>query len=145
MYRTPRTRDEPLPRHAQGARSFAPYLPGGKWYKTTPKGKVKTDTITAIGTGTPWTTGSVTVYATQGAFTTTLRRAGYDNRSALGHGKIQLVTPALTHWLGRVRPDNHTGHIGILKLRVVPEPGRAALLALGLGALLAVRHCAGRT
>jgi len=92
------------------------------------------------GTGTPWTTGSVTLYATQGFFTTILHRAGYDDRTPLGSGRIQLVTPALTHWIGDRRPDDHTGHIGILTLEVVPEPGKIALLAIGLGTLIALRR-----
>jgi hypothetical protein len=117
-----------------------PFTKTDIWYNVTLKGKIKTDVITAIGTGTLWTTGTVTVQATEGFFTTTLRRAGYDNRTALGYGHIQLVTPALTHWFARVKPDNHTGHIGILKLQVVPEPGTALLLAAGLGALLSLRR-----
>jgi hypothetical protein len=32
-----------------------------------------------------------------------------------GIGNIQLVTPALTHWLSPAL-NNHTGHIGILKI-----------------------------
>ena len=47
---------------------------------------------------------------------------------------IQIVTPALTHWQG-VFVNSHTGHIGILKLRVVPEPGAVLLLAAGGGVL----------
>jgi hypothetical protein len=91
--------------------------------------------LTAVGTGGPWTTGAVTVYAEQGAFTTLLQRSGYDNRTASGLGTLQLVTPALTHWYGVPRDDGHTGHIGILKLRLVPEPSAALLLVAGVGLL----------
>jgi hypothetical protein len=50
---------------------------------------------------------------------------------------IQLVTPTLTHWkLGHGRPFNHTGHIAILKIQLVPEPSSLALFAAGAGALL---------
>jgi hypothetical protein len=47
---------------------------------------------------------------------------------------IQLVTPALTHWQG-VFVNSHTGHIGILKLQIVPEPSAVAMLAVGAGVL----------
>ena len=43
----------------------------------------------------------MTLYARDGSydsFSTVLRRAGYDNRTPLGSGNIQLVTPSLTHW-----------------------------------------------
>jgi hypothetical protein len=97
-----------------------------------------------VATGTPWTTGTVTLYARDGSydyFPTVLRRAGYDNRTALGYGNIQLVTPSLTHsWDGW---DN-TGHIGILKLRVVPEPGSLLLLAAGTGVLVLLRRMSRR-
>ncbi|MDH3519482.1 MAG: hypothetical protein OEM49_03420 [Myxococcales bacterium] len=92
----------------------------------------KTSTLTVRGSGTPWTTGSVTVYAT-GVYTTILHRAGYDTATPSGMRNLQLVTPALTHWIGPGF-QTHTGHIGILTLQV-PEPGRVALLAAGIGAL----------
>ncbi len=100
-------------------------------------------TLSKIGTGTPWTTGSVTVYVNS-VFPnsyyrtdTIIRRAGYDNRNASGIGTIQLVTPALTHWLGY---ENSTGHIAILKLKFVPEPRAALLLAAGAGVLMVLRR-----
>ena len=50
---------------------------------------------------------------------------------------IQLVTPTLTHWKrGHGRPFNHTGHIAVLKIQLVPEPSGLAMLAAGAGVLL---------
>jgi hypothetical protein len=121
-----------------------PFSKTDMWYKTTPKGAVKVSTILAIGSGTLWTTGQVGAFAKSGAYYTSMWRTGYDNRTPAGWaGNIQLVTPGLTHWLSPGW-NTHTAHIGILKLRLVPEPGRFALLALGLGALLVLRPCAGR-
>jgi hypothetical protein len=95
-------------------------------------------------TGTPWTTGTVTLYARDGdfdSFSTVLRRAGYDNRTPLGFGNIQLVTPSLTHsWGGW----NHTGHIGVLTLRLTPEPGSLLLLAAGVGVLMVLHRVSRR-
>jgi len=101
------------------------------------------DTFEKRGTGTPWTTGSVTVYATSGAFTTVLHRAGYDTKPGVTPSgywlrNIQLVTPALTHWIGPGSQD-HTGHIGILKIRL-PEPHAVLLLAAGAGTLLVLQR-----
>jgi hypothetical protein len=102
-------------------------------------------TLVVRGSGTPWTTGSVTLYATAGIFTTILHRAGYDTTTVNSTSRvvrnIQLVTPALTHWTGLGFAD-HTGHIGILKLTIAPEPG--AWLSLALGLLLGLRRVTGR-
>jgi hypothetical protein len=103
----------------------------------------KQSTLVNRGSGTPWTTGSVTVYATAGVFTTILHRAGYDTVTPSGARNLQLVTPALTHWIGPGFAD-HTGHIGILKLAIAPEPGAWLSLALGLGLLLGLRRVTGR-
>jgi len=98
-------------------------------------------TYTKFATGTPWTTGSVTVYATAGTFTTILHRKGFDTTTPSGVRNIQLVTPSLTHWKrGHGRPFNHTGHIGILELQIVPEPHGVLLLAAGAGALVMLRR-----
>jgi hypothetical protein len=99
-------------------------------------------TITKRGTGTPWTTGSVTLYAASRRHKTTLRRSGYDNRNASGSGTIQLVTPVLTHWNGPGRP--HTGHIAILKIQIVPEPSALLLFAVGASALAVLRKVSRR-
>jgi hypothetical protein len=87
------------------------------------------------GTGTPWTTGSVTVYASTDTALTVLHRAGFDTTTSGGVRNIQLVTPALTHWI-RSSHQFHTGHIGILDLRIVPEPGALLLLVVGGGVLV---------
>jgi hypothetical protein len=82
----------------------------------------------------PWTTGSLTVSGLDAPHITVERRKGYDNRTALGMGTIQLVTPVLTRW---TQPafDQFTGGIGVLRLRFVPEPGKWALLLAGLSLL----------
>jgi len=89
----------------------------------------------ARGSATPWTTGSVTVYADTDIAVTVLHRAGFDTTTPSGVRNIQLVTPALTHWI-RANRNIHTGHIGILNLRIVPEPGAVLLLAAGAGVLV---------
>ena len=85
-------------------------------------------------TGFAWTTGEILVTARVGGFTTTMQRTGYDDRTAMGLGNIQLVTPVLTHWVG-ASPGDHTAQIGVLKLHFVPEPGAGLLLAAGAVAL----------
>jgi hypothetical protein len=66
---------------------------------------------------------------------------GYDNRTPLGKGTLQLVSPLLTHWL---QPgfSKETGGIGILRLRFIPEPEASLMLLVGvcaLGILLRIR------
>ncbi|HEY5658516.1 MAG TPA: hypothetical protein VIY27_12080, partial [Myxococcota bacterium] len=105
-------------------------------YVTTTNG-TQTTAIRKRGSGTRWTTGTVTLYARSGAFSTTLRRAGRDTITPDGARSLQLVTPTLTHWRGPGF-ENRTGHVGILRLRLVPEPARALLLAAGLVCLVAL-------
>jgi hypothetical protein len=109
-----------------------PYTKTDMWYKQTKKG-VKVSTITAIGTGTLWTTGQVGAFAKTGAYYTSHYRTGFDSRTPGGVGNIQLVTPTLTHWLSPGF-NTHTAQIGILTIQV-PEPGAVLLLAAGGGAL----------
>ncbi|HEY5657820.1 MAG TPA: hypothetical protein VIY27_08515 [Myxococcota bacterium] len=113
-----------------------PYTKTDKWYRVTKGGKIKYSQITAIGSGTLWTTGQVGGFAKTGAYFTILWRTGYDNRTSGGLGNIQLVTPTLTHWLSQTL-DTHTAQIGMLKLTVTPtpEPGALLLLAAGGGVL----------
>jgi hypothetical protein len=93
----------------------------------------------------PWTTGSVTVCATSGTFTTILHRKGFDSTTANGVWNVQLVTPRLTHWKrGHERPFNHTGHIDILKLHIVPVTQAVLLLAAGAGALVVLQRVSRR-
>ena len=75
--------------------------------------------------------GAVTVTALGGPFPTILRRKGYDNRTAMGSGAVQLVSPMLTHWVVAGCCQTSTAAIGILKVRFVPEP--ASLMMLGAG------------
>jgi hypothetical protein len=97
-------------------------------------------TYKKLGSGTPWTTGTVTVVAKEGSYATSLRRTGYDTTTPGGARNIQLVTPTLTHWArGHGRPDNHTGHIAILKIRLVPEPTGVVMIAAG-GCALALLY-----
>jgi hypothetical protein len=105
-----------------------------------------TSTLQARGTGSPWTTGTVTVLAKAGVFQTILKRSGFDTTSMvltpMGGSStvrnIQLVTPTLTHWIGPGY-QTHTGQIGILELTLTPEPAALLALAAGLGVLLALR------
>jgi hypothetical protein len=117
-----------------GMDSLNPYTNTGMFINT---GGSTMTTYTKFGTGTPWTTGTVTVYAKEGSLTTSFQRSGYDTTTAGGARNIQLVTPTLTHWKrGHGRPFNHTGHIAVLKIQLVPEPSGLAMLAAGAGALL---------
>ena len=117
-----------------GMDSLNPYTNTGMFVQTSTGALTR---YTKFASGTPWTTGSVTVYATVGSFTTVLHRQGYDTTTPGGIRNIQLVTPSLTHWKrDHGRPFNHTGHIGILKLQLVPEPNSVLMLAVGTGALL---------
>jgi hypothetical protein len=110
-----------------------PFSKTDMWYKTTPKGAVKVSTLLAIGSGTLWTTGQVGNFAKTGAYYTSQWRTGYDNRTSMGYGNIQLVTPTLTHWLSPGF-NTHTAQMGILRISV-PEPGAVLLLAAGGGVL----------
>jgi hypothetical protein len=82
----------------------------------------------------PWTTGIAEVTAGGGPGTTMLKRTGYDNRTAMGAGTIQLVSPAVTRWQN-ASGDFYTGSIAMLKLVFVPEPGAGLMLASGVAAL----------
>ena len=95
-------------------------------------------TVMARGYRFPWTTGSVTVSAPGVPHTTIERRKGYDHRTPLGKGTIQLVTPVLTRWT-QPAADRFTGGIGVLRLRFVPEPEKWLLLVAALS-LLGVLH-----
>jgi hypothetical protein len=101
------------------------------------KGKATTAYITSLGL--PWTTGAVSITATGGPFPTLFRRTGYDHRTAGGLGTIQLVAPQLVRWEfpDRDAPwDRHTGAIGILRIKFVPEPSGWGVLVAGVGLLV---------
>jgi len=104
----------------------------------------QTSTYTLTAWGTEWTTGSVTLYAKAGTFTTILHRAGYDTTTPGGVRNLQLVTPVLTQWIDSYGTQAPTGHIGILTLQVVPEPRAVLLLAVGAGVLVVLRRVSRR-
>jgi hypothetical protein len=95
----------------------------------------------------PWTTGLVVVSGVRGAYPTVIVRSGYDNRTPMGSGAIQLVTPHLVNW---IQPDcpfsgcslrsETTASIAILRLQFVPEPHAVLLLAVGAGVLVLLRR-----
>lgn len=85
-----------------------------------------------------WTTGTVKVTAKQGTFPTILERAGYDNRTGMGSGVVQLVSPMLTHWVGS--GESSTAGIGIMNLTITPEPSSAAMLGAGAALLGLMVH-----
>lgn len=96
-----------------------------------------------LGSATLWTTGRVQIRFQQsqpGPITTnpaaTVSRTGYDNRTAGGLGRIQLVTPTLVHRSNFGPPPHkrHTAQIGVLTIQV-PEPWSVALLITGLATL----------
>jgi hypothetical protein len=57
----------------------------------------------------------------------------------MGQGTIQLVAPQLVKWEfpDRDAPwDRHTGAIGILRVKFVPEPSGFLLVVAGVGLLI---------
>jgi len=84
-----------------------------------------------------WTTGTVAVTAVGGTFPTVLERKGYDNRTAMGSGIVQLVSPMLSKWTGGAAAgtSSSTGAVGILKLNFAPEPSEWMMLAGGVSML----------
>jgi hypothetical protein len=109
----------------------------------TAMGKATTANITTLGL--PWTTGMVTITATDGFFPTLFQRTGFDNRTSKGLGTIQLVSPQLVRWNfpDRDAPwDRHTGAIGILRVIFVPEPSAWLMLITGAVCLMVLyrRH-----
>jgi hypothetical protein len=104
-----------------------------------------------LGSGTLWTTGRVQIRFQQSHTpmshtypTASVSRTGYDNRTAGGLGRIQLVTPTLVHRSFRPpRHERHTAQIGVLTIQV-PEPGGVALLITGLATLCGLYHLSRR-
>jgi PKD repeat protein len=96
--------------------------------------------VTLAGTGFPWTTGNVGVRAT-GFFSTSLYRAGFDNRTASGsYGSIQFVSPALVQWQGPGAFEELRGVIAILNIKFLPEPQGWVMLGVGVCALALLRR-----
>jgi hypothetical protein len=97
----------------------------------------------------PWTTGLAIVSGVRGAYPTIIARSGFDNRTSMGSGTIQLVSPHLVNWIGLDCPSagcsprsETTAGIAILRLQFVPEPSSWLLLVAGIGLLGALyrRH-----
>jgi hypothetical protein len=64
----------------------------------------------------------------------------------MGQGTVQLVAPQLVKWDFPDRDvpwDRHTGAIGILRIKFVPEPSQLVMLAAGVGVLLALAKLRG--
>jgi hypothetical protein len=80
-----------------------------------------------------WTTGTVTVTARGGTFPTVQQRTGYDNRTPMGSGNVQMVAPMITAWTGA--GTSATAAIGIMKVSFAPEPSEWMLLASGVSLL----------
>jgi hypothetical protein len=107
----------------------------------------KATTVFMTPWGLPWTTGVVSITATAGPFPTLFRRTGYDHRTAKGLGTIQMVAPHLVRWefANRSGPwDRHTGAIGILRIKFVPEPSGWVMFAVGMGILWMLYRWHGR-
>jgi hypothetical protein len=85
-----------------------------------------------------WTTGAVTVTAVAGSFPTIIRRNGYDNRTPMGSGVVQMVSPMITKWTGA--GTSSTAGVGIMKVVFAPEPSEWMLLASGVSMLGLVAH-----
>jgi len=74
-----------------------------------------------------WTTGLAIVSGVRGAYPTIIARSGYDNRTSMGSGTVQLVSPHLVNWIGLTCPfsgctprSETTAGIAILRLQFVP-------------------------
>lgn len=92
-----------------------------------------------------WTTGTVLVTALEGTFPTILSRSGYDSRTPMGSGVVQLVSPMITRWVAS--GTTSTAGIGIMNITFTPEPSSSLLLGAGaalLGLLFHVRRRSGR-
>jgi hypothetical protein len=95
-----------------------------------------TGTTTVKAYALSWTTGTASVTGVGGAFSTIMARAGFDNRSEYGGGDIQMVSPMLTRWIFQGGSSSYfNGGIGIMRLKVAPEPHEWMLLGAGLSML----------
>jgi hypothetical protein len=89
-----------------------------------------------------WTTGLVVVSGVRGAYPTIIVRSGYDNRTSMGSGTVQLVSPHLVNWIGLGCPfsgctprSETTAGIAILRLQFIPEPSSRLMFVSGAGLL----------
>ena len=111
------------------------FMYGGTDYLGTP-------TFTIVAQRWPWTTGTVTVQATgRGPHDTFARRVGFDNRTTMGVGTVQLVSPVITQWIGATPAAMlETGGVAVMQIRFVPEPGVAVSLIWGMSLLMALKR-----
>jgi hypothetical protein len=108
------------------------------------RGRLRSAAYPVGATGFRWTTGTVYAYDSVGRYASQFTLAGYDNRSPMGLGTIQLVTPFLAHWAMSPAPD-HVAGIASLRIHFAPEPHAALLLAAGVGLLAALRRSSHKT
>ena len=90
----------------------------------------------------PWTTGLAIVSGVRGAYPTIIARSGYENRTSMCSGTVQLVSPHLVNWIGLTCPfsgctprSETTAGIAILRLQFVPEPSSRLMFVSGAGLL----------
>jgi hypothetical protein len=104
------------------------------------RGRYRSAAYRVVATGFRWTTGTVSAYDAAGRYASRFALAGYDQRTPMGLGTIQLVTPFLAHWAMSPAPD-HVAGVASLRIRFAPEPHAALLLAAGSGLLVWLRRC----
>jgi hypothetical protein len=100
------------------------------------RGRYRAFAYPVAATGFRWTTGTVYAYDAVGRYASRFSLAGYDNRTPMGQGTIQLVTPFLAHWALSPLPDHMAG-VASLRIHFAPESHALLLLVVGI-ALLAV-------
>ena len=117
----------------------------------TPAGLPLTGTTMVYVDALAWTTGLAVVSGVRGAYPTIIVRSGYDNRTSMGSGTVQLVSPHLVNWIGLDCPSpdctprsETTAGIAILRLQFVPEPSGWGMLSAGLGLLVVLYRVRGR-
>jgi hypothetical protein len=103
------------------------------------RGRYRSAAYRVVATGFRWTTGTVSAYDAAGRYASRFTLAGYDQRTPMGLGTIQLVTPFLAHWAMSPAPD-HVAGVASLRIRFAPEPHAALLLAAGSGLLVWLGH-----
>jgi hypothetical protein len=82
----------------------------------------------------PYQLGMVTVMGALNGSPSTVMGTGFDNRTALGQGTIQLVSPTIVA-LGAL---GSLAALATLTITFVPEPGTLLLLGMGLAGIAAV-------
>jgi hypothetical protein len=108
------------------------------------RGRYRSAVYPAVATGFRWTTGIAYAYDSVGRYASRFTLAGYDNRSPMGLGTIQLVTPFLAHWATSPAPD-HVAGIASLRIHFAPEPHATLLLVAGVGMVATLRRISHKT